>query len=187
MTAAPSPDDPALGPDDPNIVLTGFMGTGKTSVGRALAALLSRRFVDTDAMIEVEHGPIPAIFERHGEDHFRALERQVALDLSQERGLVISTGGRLMLDPENQATLGGTGLVVTLTATADEILTRLQADGGIAQRPMLAGADPRARIDELLQERGPLYAVFHQVPTGGRTPADIVAEIIELARRRGNL
>src|SRR3546814_5648389 len=86
------------------------MGTGKSTVGRLVAERLGRDHVDTDALIETRHGPIAELFSTHGEDHFRRLERQVAAELAPRSGLVVSTGGRTMLDPENQATLGTTGV-----------------------------------------------------------------------------
>ncbi len=81
-----------------NVVLTGFMATGKTTVGRLLAERLGYEFVDTDQLIEQRHGPIPAIFRESGEGEFRRLERSVADELAARRQLVISTGGRLLLD-----------------------------------------------------------------------------------------
>ncbi len=165
--------------DERNVVLTGFMGTGKTTVGRVLAQRLGRRFVDTDALIEERHGPIPRIFAELGEDRFRELEREVAVELSTERGLIVSTGGRMLLDPENAAVLQTSGVVVCLVAAADEILRRVSA-AGVEDRPLLHVDDPRARIIELLEERRTGYARFPQVSTTGRTPDDIADEICEL-------
>ena len=150
--------------DEPNVVLTGFMGTGKTTVGRVLAQRLGRPFVDTDALIEERHGPIPEIFAELGEDRFRELERAVATELSAQRGLVVSTGGRMLLDPVNAAALQSSGLVVCLVAPAEEILRRVSAVG-VEDRPLLHVADPRARIIELLEERQSGYAAFPQVAT----------------------
>ncbi|NDH77107.1 MAG: hypothetical protein EBY52_10315, partial [Actinobacteria bacterium] len=84
-----------------NIVLTGFMGSGKSSVGSALAALLGRRFIDTDAVIVERHGPIPTIFAEHGEATFRMHERELADELADETALVVSTGGGMLIDPAN--------------------------------------------------------------------------------------
>lgn len=168
-------------PQRRNVVLTGFMGTGKTTVGRAVAARLDYEFVDTDAVIEGRHGPIPQIFADHGEERFRDIERAVASELADRRGLVVSTGGRLMLDPANQATLGQSGDVFTLTASPDEIFRRIAPGGGIEERPMLAGPNPRQRIAALLEERAEGYGAFAEVRTDGRAPDDLAAEII--ARR----
>ncbi len=102
---------------DDNIILTGFMGTGKSTVGRLLAGRMGREFVDTDDLIAQRDGrSIADIFNDDGETHFRDLEAQVAAELAERRGLVIATGGRLMLDPDNAAALGATGPVFCLSA-----------------------------------------------------------------------
>jgi shikimate kinase len=160
-----------------NIVLTGFMGTGKTTVGRLLAGLLDYESVDTDAMIVEHHGPIPQIFEAHGEKGFRAIERQLADELAGGSGRVISTGGRMMLDPESAAALGATSRVFCLVASAATIAERLLVDGSAIERPLLAGPDPRQGIQKLLAERADGYAKFEQVATDGRTPTQVAAEI----------
>jgi shikimate kinase len=168
-----------------NVVLTGFMGTGKTTVGRLLAERLGYGFVDTDQLIEQRHGPIPEIFRESGEGEFRRLERAVADELAERRQLVISTGGRLMLDAVNAARLTATGDVFCLTASVDTILVRVAGDGAAAERPLLAGDDARARITELLAERAEAYARFEQLDTEGRAPAELAAELAErvLSRR----
>jgi shikimate kinase len=164
-----------------NIVLTGFMGSGKTTVGRVLAYRLGYEFVDTDALIEAEHGPIPQIFAEFGEGRFRQLERDAARALADREGLVVSTGGRMMVDPANAETLGATGDVVALTATVDTIVERVGGDAAAATRPMLAGHDVRERITQLLAERAPAYARFVQIATDGRT-LDEVADAVLAAR-----
>ncbi len=160
-----------------NIVLTGFMGTGKTTVGRILAAELGFDFVDTDAVIEQRHGPIAEIFRERGEDVFRAIERDLAAELADRSRLVIATGGRMMLDPDNVVSLERRGRVFCLVAEAEEIHRRVTADAAHVERPLLAGADPRARILELLAERRSGYRQFTQVVTDGRSPRAIAAEI----------
>src|SRR3970040_282740 len=97
-----------------NLVLTGFMGTGKTTVGHALAVKLGMEFVDTDELIEARHGPIARIFAEQGEAEFRAIERTVARELGQRTGLVIATGGRMILDPENFQSLSKNGRIFCL-------------------------------------------------------------------------
>ena len=168
-----------------NVVLTGFMGTGKTTVGRLLADRLGYEFVDTDQLIEQRHGPIPEIFGEHGEGEFRRLEREVAAELAERERLVVSTGGRLMLDAVNAARLGGSGDVFCLTASVDTILARVTAADPPVERPLLVGTDVRQRIAELLDERAPAYAGFDQVDTEARPPIEIVNEIIDrvLSRR----
>lgn len=160
------------------IVLTGFMGTGKTTVGRAVAALLDCDFVDTDELIEQRHGPIAVIFEEHGAGRFRSLEASVARELSGTDDIVIATGGRMMLDPDNAALLGTDAQVLCLVATPAEILDRVAG----SDRPMLKGDDPAARIEELLAERQAGYDAFHQIETTGRTPLEIAAHIARLVQ-----
>jgi shikimate kinase/nitroreductase len=162
---------------EPNVVLVGFMATGKSSVARVLAERLGRPFVDTDAEIEARHGPIPAIFDAHGEAGFRARERAVAADVANRRGLVVSTGGGMVLDPANVAALAATGRIFCLTAEPDEILRRVLADPGAVERPLLRADDPSARVRALLEQRAPAYDAFVQIPTDGVSPEEI-AEII---------
>ena len=133
------------------VVLTGFMATGKTEVGRKLAALLGAPFVDTDALVESATGRrIADIFAKEGEPHFRALEREAVERACDVEGAVVATGGGTLLDPENRRRLAAAGPVVCLTATPDELLRRV---GGGADRPLLAGGDRGARIRELLAAR----------------------------------
>jgi shikimate kinase len=167
-----------VSPPPPNIVLTGFMGTGKSTVGRRLAARLGRPFVDTDAVIEARHGPIPAIFAEHGEARFRELERELAVHLGAQRRLVVATGGRLLLDPANEAALGATGVIVCLVASVDELVARLADEAD--ERPLLRGGDPAERIAELLAERAPGYGRFPQVRTDGLTPDEVADAVLAL-------
>lgn len=167
----------------PNIVLTGFMGTGKTTVGRIVAERLGLDVVDTDTIIEERHGPIPTIFAERGEGAFRDIERELASELAARTGLVISTGGRMMLDEANRAALAETGPICCLVADAEEIHRRVAADTAAMERPLLAGSDLMGRIVELLAERAPRYAEFPQIDTTGRAPDDIASDVIELWAR----
>lgn len=161
-----------------NVILTGFMGTGKTTVGRVVARSMQLRFVDTDRVIVERHGPIPDIFAIHGEAHFRALEQQTARELAGKRGLLISTGGRMMLDPHNVEVLDATGNIYCLVATVDDIYERTRNPNRV--RPLLDAPDPKARISELLAERREGYAAFTQISTTGLTPDQVAAQICEL-------
>jgi shikimate kinase len=165
-----------------NIILTGFMGTGKSTVGRLLALRLGRIFVDTDAVIEHRHGPIPTIFATGGEPAFRSLERDLADELGQQQDLVIATGGGMLLADEVADRLGRTGHIICLTAPASQILERVLADSSSVERPLLTVDDPAARIAELLAQRAPIYARFPQLETGGRTPNEIVDRILSELR-----
>ena len=158
-----------------NLVLTGFMGTGKTTVGRILAERLGFDFVDTDAVIESQAGPIQEIFERDGEEAFREMERRAARELAGRGGLVIATGGRMMLDPECAACLEPAADVVCLNATVESILERI---GDTAQRPLLDVGDAPTRVRELLAERAEGYGRFITVDTDGRTPAEVADAVM---------
>lgn len=170
------------GRDTRNIVVTGFMGTGKTTVGRVLATRLGFEFVDTDAVIEGRHGPITAIFAERGEVAFREFEREVARELAERDQLVIATGGGMMLDPENVALLSRNGRVFCLVATPEAILGRVNADTSRVERPLLATPDPLQRIVDLLAERHSQYDTFTQVSTESRTPDAIVDDLIALTQ-----
>jgi len=177
----PGPDraasrEPASSSSYNNIILTGFMGTGKSTVGRLLAQRLDLQHVDTDKMIERRHGPIPRIFEEQGEDGFREIERAIAVELTTDVGFVISTGGRFMLDPANVAALHEGNRVFCLVAELDVIMDRVMHRR--SSRPLLAGKDPRARVEELLQQRADGYAQFESVPTDQRPPSSVVSDII---------
>lgn len=158
------------------------MATGKSTVGHVIAERLGYELVDTDAVIEERHGPIPQIFLEHGEDEFRRFEREVAAELAGHEGLVVSTGGRMMVDPVNAEVLGATGDVFCLTATVDTLVERLSAEG-TDSRPMLAGHDLRPRLAQLLAERAPAYARFTQIPTDARTPTQIADTILTFISR----
>jgi shikimate kinase len=161
-----------------NIVLTGFMGTGKTAVGRRLAEKLDYGFVDTDALIEARDGrTIPEIFAESGEPAFRAMERITALELAEMEGLVISTGGGLMLDEFNAAALSEKGRVFCLTAEPKAILARLVVKG-VEGRPLLEGDDPLGKIEALLAVRQERYEAFEMVATDRLAVEEVVAILL---------
>jgi 3-dehydroquinate synthase len=160
-----------------NVVLTGFMGTGKTTVGRLLADDLGFEFVDTDQLIEQRHGPIPDVFARRGEEGFRDIERSIAAELATKTGLVISTGGRMMLDPANVRALSANGRVFCLVATPEEVFERVTNDPSRVERPLLQVPDPRQRIVELMSERDRQYRRFPQLVTDAMTPQDVARDL----------
>ena len=159
-----------------NIVLVGFMGTGKSAVGKLLAERLASRFVDMDELIETRAGkPISSIFAEDGEPRFRAMEREQARELAQQSNLVVATGGGVVLNPDNIRDFSRSGLVVCLSAAPEEILRRV---GNSSHRPLLNQPDPAAAIRDLLAKRQPLYAAIpFQVNTTGLTVAE-VADVV---------
>ena len=161
-----------------NIFLVGLMGAGKSTVGRLLARRLSKRFVDTDHEIEKRNGvTIPVIFEIEGEDGFRRREQEVLADLAQEQGLVLSTGGGIVLRPENREALRNHGFVVYLNARPELLAERTKHD---RSRPLLNAEDPLARLRQLHAVRDPLYReVAHAiVETGRGAPQQVVQAIL---------
>lgn len=164
-----------------NIVLVGFMGAGKTSVGECLAARLGMMFTDMDdVIVEREGKPIPRIFAEDGEPHFRSVERDLVRELAGRTGLVIGTGGGVVLDPDNIHDFDRTGLVVCLTATPETILKRVAHD---ANRPLLAGDDKIGKIRGILASRQALYdGIPHRILTDGLSIEDVAAQIVALYR-----
>jgi 3-dehydroquinate synthase len=141
-------------PVEANIVLIGFMATGKSAVGERVASRLGRPFIDTDALIEAQTGrPVPRIFAEMGEAAFRRLEAGVVADAAARSGCVIATGGGVVLSPDNMDRLRRGGLVIALHADPRAILARA---GGGGDRPLL-GDDPEGNVRRLLEERAPLY------------------------------
>ena len=157
-----------------SLYLVGMMGSGKTSTGRPLAERLGYGFVDADAVIEQAAGcSIPEIFERDGEAGFRSLESQVLSAISQRHSLVVATGGGVVTQPENWGVLHS-GIVIWLDVVPDQLLQRLKADSTV--RPLLKTADPEAVLDQLLNERRPLYGEADlTVVINDETP-DVVAD-----------
>jgi shikimate kinase len=138
-----------------NLSLIGFMGTGKSTVGQQVAALLHFQFVDTDVLIEERAGkPIPRIFAENGEPTFRQLECDVVNQLADQSSLVIATGGGLACNPVNLDSLKQHSLVVCLWAAPETIWRRVRNQ---THRPLLQDADPEAKIHRLLAEREPHY------------------------------
>lgn len=163
--------------DHRNIVLVGFMGTGKSVTGRVLAQRLGRRFLDMDTLIEERQGmTIPRIFAQHGEPHFRRLERALVQELAAQGDLVVAPGGGIVLNPDNIRDFSATGLVVCLRASPEMILSRVGQD---PNRPLLQTDDKLGRIRELLGKRKHLYdAIPHQFETDGKTAEQVAEEIL---------
>ena len=161
-----------------NLFLVGFMGSGKSTVGQQLAAELGKDFFDCDRVLEERTGvDIPYIFDLEGEEGFRRREGEVLRELTGKRDIVLATGGGVVGDPDNREALASNGFVVYLHAPAELLHQRTSRNRG---RPMLYAADPRARIDELLAVREPLYREVADlvVATGRRGSRRVVQEIL---------
>lgn len=160
-----------------NIFLVGLMGSGKTTIGRALAKRLNLRFVDTDHEIESRTGAsITLIFEIEGEASFRQREADVIRDLTGQQGIVLATGGGAILNEQSRRSLRERGTVVYLRASVNSLVQRTSHD---RQRPLLQTADPRARIEELMRQRAPLYEeVAHITVETGRPNVQTVVQNI---------
>lgn len=160
------------------IVLIGFMGTGKTAVGRRLAGALGLPFVDTDTLIEDQTATsIPDLFSTRGETGFRAIEKQVIHSLADGVRRVIATGGGAVLDPDNFDVLRSLGPVIHLSAPASTIMARTKGDAGV--RPLLAADDPLERIRSLQRERAPVYGrADHEVDTSRHTIDETVEMVM---------
>ena len=168
-----------------NIFLIGLMGAGKSTIGRQLATQLGWDFVDSDHEIEARTGAsIPLIFDVEGEAGFRLREKKVIDELTRREHIVLATGGGVVLDPENRAHLAARGTVVYLSATADQLFARTAKD---RNRPLLQIADPRAKLESLLQIRDPLYREIADlvVDTGKRSVRIAEREILAKMRERG--
>ena len=161
-----------------NIILVGFMGTGKTVTGRVLANRTGMELVDMDSLIEKRSGKtITEIFATEGEPAFRDMERQLVKELSKRTGIIVSTGGGIVLNPDNIADFEKSGLVVCLTASSETIFKRVEKN---SSRPLLSG-DKKTQIAALLEKRKPLYAAIAlNIDTDGLTDEQTADRILEL-------
>lgn len=162
-----------------NIVLCGFMGSGKSTVGRALAEKLSMKLIDTDSYIEKKEGmTISEIFAQKGEEYFRNVELEVCRELSSMRNYVISTGGGTLLKEENVAEIKKGGVVFFLNVSAQTVLTRLKND---TTRPLLQRTDKVKAVNDLMNKRMSLYSkAADYVINAEESPRKICSEIIAI-------
>jgi shikimate kinase len=166
-----------------NIVLVGFMGTGKSAVGEALARRLKYAFYDTDQIIEAETGTsIKEIFNKKGELSFRAREADVVKGLSGKDHAVIACGGGVVLNPENLILLSKKGTLIRLEANITTLLERLEP---MKDRPLLSEAgDLKTQIESLLEERRPYYdEIDLSLNTSGRSVDEAVEKIVNMINR----
>lgn len=162
-----------------NIILVGFMGTGKSSVGRRLAGMLERPFVDMDEVIEKRAGKsISRIFSEEGESAFRAMERNLVRELAKRHGVVIAAGGGVILNPDNMADFARSGLVVCLSASREELIRRLKSS---TDRPLLAEGKLEKKVSELLGGRQKLYdSIPCRIDTSGLSVDEVAGKIVEV-------
>lgn len=165
-----------------NIYLTGFMGTGKSAVGRELAKKKKWRFLDLDQLIELkEKRAIADIFSSSGEAYFRKLEQEALKEVSKENKFVVACGGGIVLNKYNIKLMKETGRVICLTAKPEVIMKRVS---GQAHRPLLNVSDPRAQIELLLKLRAPYYAQAGvALDTSKLSIRQAVEKIIKLSRQ----
>ena len=170
-----------------NIVLIGFRGTGKSTVGRLLAKRLERDFIDSDKHIESSTGKtIKSIFEDDGEEGFRKIEADVIAELSKEDNKVISAGGGAVLKDDNVRNLKDNGFLVLLEATPEIIHSRIAQDKKTTQqRPSLTDKKPLDEIKHLIEQRKPVYknAADHTINTSYASCEDVVYEIITIVNK----
>ncbi|MDH4083834.1 MAG: shikimate kinase [Nitrospira sp.] len=162
-----------------NVVLIGYRGTGKSAVGRILASRLDRTLLSTDTeIVRLAGQTIPEIVEQHGWESFRDLESQICQQLTGRQGLVVDTGGGIILRPQNVAVLKQVGTVFWLTASVETIATRI---GGDTQRPSLTVVKSFIdEIQEVLRERLPKYqsSADHVIETEGKSLRQVADDIL---------
>ncbi len=169
-----------------NIYLVGFMGTGKSTIGRELAKVTGRRFIDMDTELEKRlNMSVNKIFDTEGEEFFRDRERELAFELIEKSNYVVSTGGGTIMDEEIYAAFKSSGIMICLVADRAELIERLKRT---SKRPHLRVSDIDKKVEELLRERG---VVFDSVPikinTSDMTPMEVVSKLVKLFKIRQNI
>lgn len=161
-----------------NIVLTGFMGTGKTAVGRELSNILGWKFIDIDdVIVKTQNLTISEIFNQHGEPAFRDIETEMIRETTKTNNIIISTGGGAILRQENMDLLSRNGIIICLTARPETILNRTSKS---SKRPLLNVDDPLKRIKDLMKHREPFYGKADlMIDTEAKTPRQVAEEILE--------
>ncbi len=160
-----------------NIVLVGFMGTGKSAAGKKLAGILHRDFLELDDIIEKKEGmSIADIFEKKGEQHFRLVEKEIVKEASLRKSIIISAGGGSIVDEENFKNLKSSGTIICLKASPETILKRTK---GLKTRPLLNVSDPKKQIEKLLEKRKSCYdKADFSIETDNLSIDEIVLKII---------
>jgi shikimate kinase len=168
------------------VFLIGMPGSGKSTIGKGLAKALRRPFVDLDHEIEARCGvAIPVIFEIEGEQGFRKRESQALEEVANQPNLVVATGGGAVLASANQAMLSAQGVVIYLKASVDELYRRTSRD---RSRPLLATDNPRARLQELFEQRSPIYQSLADmvIETGSASVSSVVQKIVTILKKMDN-
>jgi len=167
-----------------NVAVVGFMGAGKSTVGRELAARLGKTFVETDILVERRAGmSVSDVFARHGEAHFRDLESDVVREAAQSHDCVIACGGGVVLREENVAALKASSVMVYLEVAPQSVLSRIGPQSTV--RPLLSGPDRERRVAELMEQRRSAYeaAADVTVATDGLAVEEVVRHVQELLKR----
>jgi len=166
-----------------NLVLVGFMGTGKTCVGKLIARKLDMEYVNTDTLIEQKEGaPIKDIFDKKGEDYFRKIEKEIIAEVSKKQKAAIDTGGGVVINSSNVRDLKKNGIIFCLNATPKEILERTKK---YIHRPLLNVDDPLKEIKRLLEARKEHYKkADYQIDTTGKNADEVSAKIIAIYNRK---
>jgi shikimate kinase len=162
-----------------NIYLVGFMGTGKSTVGREVAKKKKRQFIDLDELIELkEKRRICDIFAKDGEAYFRRIEKQVLKEVAKDKKFVVACGGGIVIDPDNIQIMKKTGVIICLTASPEVILKRVTE---YKYRPLLNVNDPGKQIELLLKLRSPYYAQADKtINTSGISVKEVVNRVLKL-------
>jgi len=168
-----------------HVVITGFMATGKTTVGRLVAHRLNRPFIDMDRVIENRSNKsIARIFQEDGEASFRALESELCEELCQQENLVIATGGGALTNANNRAMFGESDTVICLTSSPEEITRRLEVNN-FYNRPLLNVEDKKKEIERLLEKRQPAYATIpYHIDTTKLPISEVVDRVLSLVNVR---
>jgi len=166
-----------------NIYLVGFMGTGKTAVGKALTKKKKLQFVDLDELIELkEKRTVSDIFAKEGEPYFRRVEKQVLKKVSKEKNFVVACGGGIVLDKDNIKIMKETGIIICLTTKPEVILKRTS---GYLHRPLLNVRDPKKQIELLLKLRAPYYAQADKtIDTSKISVKEVVEKIAKVTSKK---
>lgn len=170
-----------------NIILIGYRGSGKSTVGRSLAYRMRRRFVDTDDLIESKEGQISDIVKSRGWDYFRTIEKRIVEEISQEDDLVIALGGGAVLDTDNVKALRRNGFIIWLKADRDVLRKRMNGDSRtFASRPTLTGKGTIEELEEMMSFRNPFYdkAAMIQCDTSTLDVEAVVKNILAVLKEK---